>query len=535
MNGVTTALTRRQLLSRIGLAAGGTMMYQAMTSLGYAAESSYKGPVNLQGNPKGATVLILGAGVAGMTAAYEMRKAGYKVKILEYNARPGGRNWSIHGGDTYTELGGHTQHCQFDSNLYLNPGPWRIPHHHRGLLHYCKQFNVKLESFNQVNYNALLHNSKAFGGKPQRFREIDADYKGHVSELLAKACQQGALDQAVTKDDQELLLESLRSWGALDKNMAYVKGEASSTRRGFSKFPGGGISGKPEFSEPMGMDKVLNSHLWAALAAGNNYEMQTTMFQPVGGMDQIGKAFARELGPGTIQYNARVVQIDQDDHGVTVTYEDHGADGARRTAKADWCICTIPFSVLSRIPIQVGQAMSDAITHLPYAASVKVGLQFKRRFWEEDEAIYGGISYTDLPITQISYPSTDYHSPGKGVLLGAYIWGLDAYDFTSHTPQERVRQALEYGSQLHPQYKPEFDNGVSVGWHRVPWTHGCFGQWSEELRAQHYKAATQIDGRIAMAGEHISYIPAWQEGAVLSALDVIGRLHSKVMATGGQA
>jgi monoamine oxidase len=535
MKGVTQALTRRQLLGRIGLAAGGSMMYQAMTSLGLAAESGYKGPVKLQGSPKGATVLILGAGLAGMTAAYEMRKAGYKVKILEYNARPGGRNWSLRGGDTYTELGGETQHCGFDDGLYINPGPWRIPHHHRAMLAYCKQFNVPLESFVQVNYNAFLHNTEAFGGKPQRFREIDADYKGHVSELLAKTTQQGALDKLVSKQDQELLLESLRNWGALEKDMRYSIGEASSNRRGFAKYPGGGVSGKPEFSKPMSAEDVLRSKLWTQLAAGNGIEMQTSMFQPVGGMDQVGKAFARELGPGVIQYNAKVTGIDQDEHGVSVSYEDLATPGSVRTEKADWCICTIPFSVLSRIPVKVGPAMSEAITKLPYASSVKVGLQFKRRFWEEDEGIYGGISYTNLPITNISYPSTNFHAPGKGVLLGAYIWGLDAFDFTSHSPAERVRRAVEYGNQIHPQYASEFDNGVSVAWHRVPSHHGCFGTWTEDLRAQHYAAACQIDGRIAMAGEHISYIPAWQEGAVLSAHDVIGRLHAKVMATGGRA
>lgn len=528
-------MSRRQLLGRIGLAAGGTMMYQAMTSLGFAADSGYKGPVRLEGSPGGASVLVLGAGLAGMTTAFELRKAGYQVRILEYNARPGGRNWTLRGGDTYTELGGQTQHCGFDEGLYINPGPWRIPHHHRAVLAYCKQFNVPLESFVQVNYNAFLHNTEAFGGKPQRFREIDADYRGHVSELLAKATAQGALDQQVTKQDQELLLESLRSWGALDRNMAYVAGDDSNLRRGYAKYPGGGLSGKPELSTPLSLEDVLRSRLWKQLAAGTNIEMQTSMFQPVGGMDQLGKAFARALGPGVIQYNARVTGIDQDEHGVTVSYEDTAAPGSTHTATAEWCVCTIPFSVLSRIPVKVGPAMADAITKLPYASSVKVGLQFKRRFWEEDEAIYGGISYTNLPISNISYPSTGFHAPGKGVLLGAYIWGLDAFDFTSHSPAERVRRTVAYGSQIHPQYPQEFDNGISVAWHRVPSHQGCFGTWTEDLRAQHYQAACQIDGRIAMAGEHISYIPAWQEGAVLSAHDVIGRLHAKVMASGGRA
>jgi len=84
-------------------------MYQAMTSLGFASESNYKGPIELSGDPKGASVLVLGAGLAGMTAALELRAAGYKVQVLEFNSRPGGRNWTIRGGDRFTELGGAMQ------------------------------------------------------------------------------------------------------------------------------------------------------------------------------------------------------------------------------------------------------------------------------------------------------------------------------------------------------------------------------------------------------------------------------------------
>ena len=96
--------------------------------------------------------------------------------------------------------------------------------------------------------------------------------------------------------------------------------------------------------------------------------------------------------------------------------------------------------------------LAAAIAAVPYASAVKVGLQFKRRFWEEDEQIYGGITYTDLPIANIGYPNTGFHSGGKGVLLGAYIWGSNAMEFTAMTPEERVRKAVEYGSQIHPQY-----------------------------------------------------------------------------------
>jgi monoamine oxidase len=97
--------SRRDLLRMIGVTAGSTAMYQAMGSLGFAAESPYRGPIDLQGTPKGASVLILGAGMAGMSAAFELRNAGYQVQVLEFNARAGGRNWSLRGGDSYTELG----------------------------------------------------------------------------------------------------------------------------------------------------------------------------------------------------------------------------------------------------------------------------------------------------------------------------------------------------------------------------------------------------------------------------------------------
>ncbi len=525
-----SAMSRRELLMLIGSAAGSAVSYRAMAGMSLVEESKYQGPIKLEGSPKGASVLILGAGLAGMVAAYELRNAGYKVQVLEYNNRAGGRNWTLRGGDSYTELGGLTQKCEFDAGLYLNPGPWRIPYHHHGVLDYCRRLSVALEPFVQVNYNALVHSTKAFGGKPQRYRELQADFQGHVAELLAKSTHQNKLDQPVSTEDQAILLEALKSWGALDKNYAYTPSVKSSERRGYEKPPGGGLSGKPVVSSNiMDLSELLKSELWAAIGAGQGYEFQTTLFQPVGGMGRIGDAFKREVGD-LLRFNAKVTAIRQDQKRVTVTYVDSNSGGTPQTASADYCLCTIPLSVLSQIDINVNPKMRAAINAVPYEASVKVGLQFKRRFWEQDEHIYGGISYTNLPIRLIGYPNSGYHSGGKGVLLGCYAFGPNAYEFTALTPAERVRKAYEYGSIIHPQYKREFETGVAVGWHRVPWTLGCAGSWTDESRAQHYDNLCQLDHRILLAGEHASYIPAWQEGAVLSSLDAITRLHKRVLA-----
>ena len=522
-------VSRRSLLKLVGAVAGSAAMYHAMSELGFAGESGYTGPIELTGDPKGASVLILGAGMAGMTAAFELRKAGYKVQILEYNDRPGGRNWSLYGGDTYTELGGSTQHVQFADGLYLNPGPWRIPYHHRAMLDLCKRLKVVLEPFTQVNYNAYVHSASALNGKPRRYREVQADFHGHVAELLAKATNQRHLDQNVSREDREKLVEAMREWGALDSNYEYKKGLMASDRRGFESDPGGGLTSVPTASEPIAMQDLLQSKLWAALTAGHGYEFQSSIFQPAGGMGMIGKAFGRELGD-VIQYNAKVTDIKQDEHGVTVAYHDTKAPATTRVATAQWCLCTIPASVLSQIPITVGAPMKSAIDALYYDSAIKVGLQFKRRFWEQDESIYGGITFTDLPNAMIGYPSSRYFEDGPGVLLGAYTFGANSFQYAALSPEDRIKKTVDYGSQIHPQYREEFQHGVAVAWHRVPFTLGCAGHWTDELRAQHYDNLCAIDGRILLAGEHASRLPAWQEGAVLSSLDAIRRLHARVVA-----
>lgn len=519
---------RREWLTQIGRMAGSATLLRAMVALGVTAESSYAGPADLQGAPKGASVLVLGAGLAGLLAAWELRKAGYAVKVLEYQQRPGGRCWTLRGGDSYTELGGATQRVEFAPGQYFNPGPWRIPYHHHGVLDLARRLNVPLEPFTQVNHNAYLHARRAFGGKPQRLRHVQADFHGHVAELLAKAVDARALEGTVTREDQERLLEALRRWGALDHAGRYRTGFPSSNRRGFEIDPGGGLMPEPEFSQPLALNDLLKSGLWGYLTNGQDHEYQTTLMQPVGGMDRIAAALHAQVADA-VQFGARVTAIAQDARGVGVTYSDL-ASGAVRHARADACVCTIPLSILSQLDVQVSAPMQEAIAAVPYESSVKVGLQFRRRFWEEDESIYGGISFTDLPIGVIGYPQHGLASAGKGVLLGAYIWGPNAYEFTARAPAERVQLALQYGTSIHPQMAREFETGASVAWHRVPWVNGCFGQWGHARRT-HYRNLCQVDGRIVLAGEHASLLPAWQEGAVLSALDAVKRLHARLKAT----
>ncbi len=158
-------------------------------------------------------------------------------------------------------------------------------------------------------------------------------------------------------------------------------------------------------------------------------------------MGQIGKAFGVELG-NLIKYNCKVIDIHQDDKGVAATYIDSRTGGERQKATADWCVCTIPASILSQIPMNVSAKKKAAINAIPYGAGLKVGLQMKRRFWEEDDRIYGGLSYTNQPNAMIGYPMWDYFSKGKGVLLGAYLMGPGAFVAAAKPPEQRIADAL---------------------------------------------------------------------------------------------
>lgn len=524
-----TEPSRRQLLSMIGKVGGAAAMYQAMTALGHAAETQFTGPPVLSGAKKGASVIVLGAGLAGMAAAYELQKAGYSVKILEFQDRPGGRNYSLRGGDTFTESDGTVQKVQFAPGNYINPGPWRIPHHHKALLHYCRQFGVALEPFIQLNHNGFIHSSEAFGGKPMRYKEVATDFKGHTSELLAKAISAKALDDRLTAQDQEKLLEALRGWGVLDKNMAYSSNLKVSAQRGYDQAPGGGRNGAPTPSQIAKLQDVLDPQVWTAMSFYFSYVMQTTMFQPVGGMDMIGKAFAKNIGK-IVTYNAKATKVAQSDKGVTVSYKDV-ATGQMHDVSADWCVCTIPLSIISQVDMQVSPALKAAMKAVPYGGHVKIGMEFKRRFWEEDDNIYGGHSFTDQTITQLSYPNDKMFGRGPAVLLGAFARDLAGFQLASMTPQQRIETALKQGEVFHPeQYRKEFLNGVSVPWSRVPWILGCTSAWSEENRKAHYKNLVTLDNRVVLAGEHASYYGGWMEGSILSGIDAITQIHERAQA-----
>ncbi len=483
-----------------------------MAAIGLLAiPEAYAGPPSLPpGN--GRRVVIIGAGIAGMVLAWELRKAGYTPLILEARARAGGRNWSLRGGDEIRETAS-VQRVAWDASphMYFNPGPARLPYHHQGILSYCRELGVPLEVMSNDNRGALLQSDAAFDGRPQRNRQVVNDIRGYVAELAAKALDHDALTRPVTTEDKDRIRALLRSFGALDRDMVY----RGSGRAGYGEPPGGGAQAGTR-SQPLDLHKILDAGFWAfETNFGESWEQAATMLQPVGGMGRIGQAFGRALG-GTISYGAEVRAFRRSGNGTRIVWRD-ARTMRERSIEASLVVITIPLPVLRGIPADFAPEVRAAIEAVDYVPAVKVAFQAERRFWELDEAIYGGISWTDRDITQVWYPSAGIHQR-KGILVGAYIWSDElGKKFAAMPPAARLDAALADGERLHPDYRRHLSNGVSIAWKNIPFSGSAWAEWSREARATHYAVLLKGDGPFLFAGEHLSYINGWQEGAVRSA------------------
>ncbi|MCM3749671.1 flavin monoamine oxidase family protein [Paenibacillus pasadenensis] len=523
-------MSRRKFLTTVGKIGGSAALMSVMGTMGLLSPdtikaSSYTPPgksdLSLAGR-NGKKIIILGAGIAGMTAAYELGEAGYDCTILEARARSGGRIWSVRRGTTIAETGSAKQVARFAPGLYLNAGPMRIPQFH-ATLDYCRKFGVQLEPFNNVNDNAYYYNENVgtLSGQKIRKRAAKADVRGYISEMLAKAVNQKALDLPITPEEKEKLVQYLRTEGDLDADLFY-KG---SSRGGYKDEPGGRLDAGV-IRDPFDLKAILNSGLGNYFSSEYGYDQQMMMFHPVGGMDAISSAFEKRLG-NRIKHHSEVKEIRQSDSGVRVVYTNMQT-GQTLELTADYCICTIPLPVLKDIPADFSPAMSQAIRSVNYASAGKIGMQFSRRFWEEDDQIYGGNTLTNMDISSIYYPPTEYFGK-KGLLLGYYTFGSNADKLGAMTFKEREDYALKQGAKIHPQYYKEFEASFSVDWKKIKYNLGGWASYSQDARKTYYPTLCKPDRRIYLAGEHLSYLTGWMAGGIESARQVVADIHERVL------
>ncbi|MCP5380811.1 MAG: FAD-dependent oxidoreductase [Kordiimonadaceae bacterium] len=517
-------ITKRDFLHTLGMVGGSAAVMTALSGFEHSFASDMTEPPMLSSQGNGKNIIILGAGLSGMVAALELGKKGYNVEVLEARDFVGGRDSCERKGTKTTHADGTTHMCEFEHGQYLNRGAWRIPGQHHSTLYYARSLGVPLEVMINYSSQSYIYSEDIDGPlKGKRVRRIHAraDRLGNVAELLAKCAMGGALDDKMNKEDVEKLLEYLKGTGLINRETFEYQ---ANSIRGYSSYPGAGENyGK--LSEPYPFSDLLKLNMEMGELTSDH---PAVMFQAVGGMDQIAFALRDALPRGTIKLNKEVTKIAQSNDGVTISYKDTKS-GREQTAKADYCISTIPFAVITEIDNDFSPAMIDAMKTPDPSHVAKFGLQMKTRFWETEDMIYGGNSSTSMA-GSIAYPAADMHGPNGGVLLASYLFGGRSDDFSKMNMDQKIEYALGIGEKVHPgKYRSNF-NGKAAG---IVWQDEKYNKsgWSSWRGDSVKKLPTILKGekRVLFAGDCICpRLSGWMAGAIEGAWLTISELDKRV-------
>jgi monoamine oxidase len=512
-------LTRRDLLEGLGAVGGAGAVYLGMEAMGllHVTPAHAENFALPPGSGNGKTVAILGAGIAGLVSAYELRKAGYAVTVLEANNRIGGRVWTLRGGDRIEQMGRPEQSVDYSEGLYFNAGAARIPSSHRVILGLARDLNVPMEIMVNGNRGAGWD----FAGKVVRDRQAHNDMRGRISELLTKAIDRKALDSEMPKGELEMMRQFLAAYGQLGAKGDYQPQGSN----GYVEEPGG-YAHAPKPLPSLSFKELLPSRAMAfPYIFESIFDMHAPMLQPVGGMDAIANALYREVRPA-VRLGQPVTAIRRTGNRVRI---EHGP--GRQALDADYCVCTLPANLLAKIPSDFSPAKQAAMKGIIYLPSVKVAFE-SPRFWETDEYLYGGLAWTDRLNENIIYPSDGFHRP-NGVLVAAYVAGWTNQDnpqrFAALSHEERIRISRESVEALHPGKSRLLTKPTTVAWGITRWSEGVGAvgpNWGPGDRGARYAQLLKPEGPIVFAGEHLSYAGLWQEGAALSAHEALKLVQS---------
>ena len=352
-------------------------------------------------------VIIIGAGLAGLSAGYELSEAGHDVTIIEARTRAGGRVQTVRE--------------PFSDGMYAEAGAARIPTEHNLTLGYVKLFNLALDQMYPTDLKYVSYNTA-------RRWEIN--------------------------------------WGVY----------ASTVER----YVGTGL-GK-------------ESQKWFKIRGGN---------------DLLPKAFAAKL-TDKILYGVPVVRIEQDDRGVKAIFL---RSGAHETMTADRLICTLPFSVLKQVEVSPAfpPKLEQAIREMHYNSIARIFLQVRKRYWL-DKGV-NGFAITEDPM-EVWHPT--FNQPSARGILVSYARGRYAEQLTAMREGERIQNMLDHIEKLYPGIREHFEGGATKCWSEDEWARGA---WAESDWGQLMKLA-KPEGRIHLAGDHLSTQSSWMQGALESGLRV---------------
>ncbi len=445
-------------------------------------------------------VVVIGAGLAGLVAAFELERRGHDPVVLEAQNRVGGR---IH---TLRDLA---------PGLYAEAGGMRIPRVHDLTLAYCRHFGLTLRPFVMENPRTYVY----LAGRRMRHAEADR-HPERLPFALAEhergRTYRGLWDEA-TREIRELYeREGADALVRIGEQYGFTSLRGFLQERGFSE---GAI-------ELYGIMSFREANMGASVVeqlreiVGRAFE---DMQEIAGGMDQLPRAFYGRLA-GRVRFGAHVHAVEQDEASVTVHFRTRAGEFSETGQHA---ICTLPFGLLRHLDFSPALSLGKyrAIRGLNYNPSTKILLQFRRRFWEQDDGIVGGTTATDLPIRRIVYPSHSEPGEERGVLLASYTWGQDAARWGALSPDDRVALALKDVAKIHPQAPGDFEAGTSYAWYNDPYAGGAFALFEPGQETALQADIVKPEGRVHFAGEHCSLWHAWIQGALESGIRAAQTIH----------
>jgi monoamine oxidase len=460
-----------------------------------------------------AEIGVVGAGMAGLVAASLLKRAGHSVTILEASDRVGGRIRTLR--DAFDQGAGPQ---------YGEAGAMRIPSFHLLVRDYIDRFGLGTNPFLEIDRDrrAPYHVN---GTKITRAQyEANPDLLGFpvlVTELGKTADQ--LFSEAVARIVEFVTADPKGHWPiVLDRFDQY-------SVRGFLKEHTLYSEAAIEMIGVLADEEALMSTSFIeSIRDQTDISANNAYLEITGGMDRLPKAFLPEL-ESDIRFGCRVERIERRRDGRVALHHGGGV------ATADRVIVTIPFSALRFVSIEppFSHGKQKAIRELHYDSSTKVLLQFRRRFWEQDEGIFGGGVVTDMPLRFAFYPSHGLGEAGPGVMLASYTWSDDSQRWDSLPEPDRIELALDQLERIHGSVvRREFLKGVSHSWMQDPYARGAFALFNPGQQTHFAADIASPEGEIHFAGEHTTLKHAWIEGAIESgiraALEVNAAIEARV-------
>ena len=503
-------LSRRDLLVGLSALGGYSSAVSALGAYGLSSQLAYAADDRLKimsdaASHLGKTAIVVGAGVGGLVAAFELEKAGFEVTLLEARERVGGRNWTLRAGDQVRYTDGNSQTVSFDSGFYFNAGAGRIPSHHQYLLEYCRELGVAIEPVVNTCRNGLL---KPDLTQPAiQMRQVVNDARGYIAQYLSAAIERQQVPELALAD-RSLFLDFLKTWGDLSSDKRYE----GSARSGYQVIPGAGNQ-KAVKRAPLDLKTILDPAVMTALIIDEYPEFSPTMFQPVGGMDQIPKALQKRLKKPVIFY-AEVQAIETGEQSASVIWWDLKTGKITRL-QADYVVTSLPLPLLAKIPSNLSNPVKQAIASVSLGHANKVAWQAPR-FWETHDQIYGGLSFLKHETYSFWYPSHQFQA-SEGILVGAYNNGEVARQFAQKNAQQQIQSSRLAVELVHPGFGKTLQNPIAVAWDKMPYS---LGPWIDGEPAEDaYQLLNQPQGRLYITSDGLARkgIGIWQESAVVAA------------------